>query len=92
MKMADYHDMAIWNVALDSNAVQCIVNGVDSEYTLLTNAEDYQAAANLRHWWRSGYNATDLARMGQDYASYGTINTTADVVGIDTGDVRESAP
>lgn len=81
---------SIWDVVLTGDEVIQIFNhGCGGAVDLANNHGDYASAANLQHWWRVGFDASDI---GKDYG-YGTaIDVMDNASNISSDDVRGFGP
>lgn len=68
------HSIAIWDTVLDNDAIKTIFNRGAMGMTLLDyNFGNYDTKADLQHWWRLGYDTSDLG------ADYGFASTLIDI-------------
>jgi hypothetical protein len=83
--------VAIWNTQLSDDAVKDIYNrGAPHLVDLTKNVgSNYTAAANLQHWWRLGYDMSDL---GKDYGNGTAIDVDTNSVGIDNTNITPTVP
>jgi len=78
------HSTSVWNVALTADEVTALHNGGSpQDFDNRFDLGDYTSSANLQHYWRHGFNASDI---GEDlgYATTlidvgdNAVNITAD--------------
>jgi hypothetical protein len=69
---------AVWDVALSADEVEAIYRkGFSEEFDLRRSSGKYTKSANLRHWWKPGFDSNDI---GKDYARFG-IGPPIDIMG-----------
>ena len=82
------HSVAVWDTLVDSAIVELYNAGVASTFDL--NAASF--AGSLAHWWRLGFDPTDI---GKDFAASGItplINVGQNSVNIDVSDISSNSP
>lgn len=76
MRQFRYWGVAIWNAAIDADAVTWLYNGRNPlGLNLNTNSGDYDYSANLKFWFQHGYEPTP--NLGKNYLSGGGTDLTA---------------
>lgn len=86
------HSIAIWNAALTGDEIATVFNQGDaSSFNMNLNQGSYQSAGSLVHWWRLGYDASNI---GKDYAADSTyhIDVDTNAANISTADIERDAP
>jgi len=90
------YSVAIWNVALGPEEVNAIfMRGQGSVVDLKQNIDmgygvTYRSAPNLKHWWRLGYDQSDI---GKDYGyASNLIDMNEDGVLLTVDDLSQKSP
>lgn len=80
------HSTALWDTVLDSDANTSLYNSGD-QFDWRQNSGNYAVAVNLQHYWRHGFNASDI---GEDLGSASTLidvgNNSANITAADIVD------
>lgn len=79
------HSTSIWDVVLGQDAVTSLANSgspenIDNRY----DTGDYSSSVNLVHYWRHGFDASQL---GRDYGTGTAIDLTEDSENITAADI-----
>ena len=85
------HSIAMWDVELDAAAATTIYNGGNAgAVNLAANSGSYTQSADLLHWWRLGFNASDI---GEDSGfSSPLIDANFSGGGLTAADIVTDAP
>ena len=66
------YQTAIWFARLSAAEVAAIYNGGDGSFDLSVDSGDYVSSSLLRHWYRTGHEATP--NLGADYGNGTLVN------------------
>ena len=81
-----HHSYAIWNSELSADEVTVLYNsGAGEGIDYASDSGDYVSSANLKHWWRLGFDSLDI---GKDYGNHTTLIDVMDgAIGVDATDI-----
>ena len=57
-----YHSIAVWDRVLSGSQIAAVRSFTTPVRDLSTDTGPYLGAANLRHWWRFGFDASDVGK------------------------------
>ena len=84
------HSILVWDVALGQNAVKTVYNhGSGSYFNPERNQDDYASAGDLVHWWRLGFDPSDL---GADSIAAFAVDLNANSANIASADLERFSP
>lgn len=80
------HSTSMWNVTLTQSEITTLQNGMSpQDLDNRFNFGDYVSANNLQHYWRHGFDATDI---GKDHGNADTLIDIGDnAINVDPSDI-----